>query len=364
MMITILFIQRKGVAGDELEHPEKPLADLLAEAQVYCQYQLTPSFETKLPSDVLLSLHGKDKAVARFESVRRDSQSTKGGIRRFVLQTRSKKPSIISCRVSRVARTSVGSIPGWMAYDYRGAIGLAKEKRTLSIEEKRVSLKGVEKSAIVFQTKGEGIIYSDYLIALPEEPPVHLEVDAGLLRNASLMVPKGWGSSYTVEVNGAKIAVDWTQSAGWHHHTVDLSEHAGKTILLTLARYQKPLVMEGAWWAWKEVLAKTQVMDERWHHGAVTYDMKNYKIYTDGVLEKQRPVDKKPDENNLPLQIGSGGGGPFNGIIDEVAIFNVALTEDSIKSIMTKGLEKIVISDVSPSGNLSTTWGQIKSSCQ
>lgn len=50
--------------------------------------------------------------------------------------------------------------------------------------------------------------------------------------------------------------------------------------------------------------------------------------------------------------------GSFAGIIDEVAIFNVALTEDDIKYIMTEGLG--VILAVSQSGKLTTTWADIK----
>ena len=50
--------------------------------------------------------------------------------------------------------------------------------------------------------------------------------------------------------------------------------------------------------------------------------------------------------------------GSFAGIIDEVAIFNVALTEDDIKYIMAEGLG--IILAVSPSGKLATTWGNLK----
>lgn len=44
----------------------------------------------------------------------------------------------------------------------------------------------------------------------------------------------------------------------------------------------------------------------------------------------------------------------FNGLIDEVAIFNTALTEKSLQEI---ALQK---SAVYPSGKVSTTWGEIK----
>ena len=50
--------------------------------------------------------------------------------------------------------------------------------------------------------------------------------------------------------------------------------------------------------------------------------------------------------SNLNLLIGSGYAGKFRGIIDDVAIFNVVLSEDEIKSIMDEGLD--VVFEVSP----------------
>jgi len=52
----------------------------------------------------------------------------------------------------------------------------------------------------------------------------------------------------------------------------------------------------------------------------------------------------------------------FNGIIDEVAIFNVALEEEDIQATMTQGLERAIGLDtaVYPTGKLATTWATIK----
>jgi len=48
----------------------------------------------------------------------------------------------------------------------------------------------------------------------------------------------------------------------------------------------------------------------------------------------------------------------FPGSIDDVGIFNVALTVNEINDIMSKGLAGITA--VSPSGKLATTWSEIK----
>jgi len=51
----------------------------------------------------------------------------------------------------------------------------------------------------------------------------------------------------------------------------------------------------------------------------------------------------------------------FNGIIDEVAVFNVVLTEDDINNIMTKGLGAATgIVAVEPSDKFAVTWASIK----
>jgi hypothetical protein len=51
----------------------------------------------------------------------------------------------------------------------------------------------------------------------------------------------------------------------------------------------------------------------------------------------------------------------FNGIIDEVAVFNVVLTEDDIKTIMTKGLGAATgLAAVEPSDKLAVTWASVK----
>jgi hypothetical protein len=61
------------------------------------------------------------------------------------------------------------------------------------------------------------------------------------------------------------------------------------------------------------------------------------------------------------LLIGDGYAGKFRGLIDEVAIFNVVLTENDIKSIMTNGLETAIgLTAVSSAGKLTATWADIK----
>ena len=50
--------------------------------------------------------------------------------------------------------------------------------------------------------------------------------------------------------------------------------------------------------------------------------------------------------------------GKYRGIIDDIGIFNVVLSEDEIQSIMDDGLEKAFA--VSLTDKLTTTWAAIK----
>jgi hypothetical protein len=59
-----------------------------------------------------------------------------------------------------------------------------------------------------------------------------------------------------------------------------------------------------------------------------------------------------------PLMIGGGKLWPFKGIIDDVGLFNKALSIDDIKTIMKEGLSSMLA--VSPSDQLTLTWAEIK----
>ncbi|MHC4804974.1 MAG: LamG-like jellyroll fold domain-containing protein, partial [Planctomycetota bacterium] len=75
---------------------------------------------------------------------------------------------------------------------------------------------------------------------------------------------------------------------------------------------------------------------DEWHHIAATYDGTIFKCYIDGQLaDEWRYVGKMP-KNTASVTIGrrSRGGTFFNGMIDEVVIFNRALGAEEIPNIM------------------------------
>jgi len=73
-----------------------------------------------------------------------------------------------------------------------------------------------------------------------------------------------------------------------------------------------------------------------WHHITATYDGTIFKCYIDGELGEEWEYTGKMPENTLSVMIGrrSTGGTWFNGMIDEVMIFDHALNEDEIPGIM------------------------------
>lgn len=108
-----------------------------------------------------------------------------------------------------------------------------------------------------------------------------------------------------------------------------------------------------------EVIGTTTVTDGKWHHVAGTYDQKNELVYVDGTLEAEEALSAEPDEAPGPLRIGAYTEKyTVKGIIDEVGLFNAALSKDEIKEVMTEGLRAVLA--VSPKGKLAIVWGKIK----
>ncbi|MFB0554129.1 MAG: LamG-like jellyroll fold domain-containing protein [Phycisphaerae bacterium] len=70
----------------------------------------------------------------------------------------------------------------------------------------------------------------------------------------------------------------------------------------------------------------------QWHHVAGTWDGLNQRLYIDGMeIASQRPGGILGNTSNVTM---SSGGEPFNGMLDEVRIYNRALTQDEIQVVM------------------------------
>jgi hypothetical protein len=102
------------------------------------------------------------------------------------------------------------------------------------------------------------------------------------------------------------------------------------------------------------------IVQDSWNHIAVTYNGSVRKAYLNGKMVNS--ADQKGalnvSANNILIAQGNTGVGTqaFKGIIDELTVFSVALTDANIKESMLGFLYA-----VEPSGKLTTTWASVKS---
>ena len=87
----------------------------------------------------------------------------------------------------------------------------------------------------------------------------------------------------------------------------------------------------------KEVYSGRPVPSGRWCHVAITRTGDQVRLYLDGVLANTVTMSGSFPVNGGPLQIGLDGAKQVNGMIgaiDEVYLFNRALTEAEIKTLL------------------------------
>ena len=103
-----------------------------------------------------------------------------------------------------------------------------------------------------------------------------------------------------------------------------------------------------------------------WHHVLMTYDgsskASGVKIYVDGIEKALEAAHDGLDDSiktNLNVNIGSRDDGQnlFNGIIDEVGVYNRVLDEDEVKQNFEAEESDLA---VRPTGKLAEVWGKIK----
>jgi large repetitive protein len=76
----------------------------------------------------------------------------------------------------------------------------------------------------------------------------------------------------------------------------------------------------------------------KWVHLAATYDGATIRIYVDGVQNNSAPADFTIANNSLPLAVGaeSNGATKFQGAMDEVRVYNRALSAAEIRCLATQ----------------------------
>lgn len=106
-------------------------------------------------------------------------------------------------------------------------------------------------------------------------------------------------------------------------------------------------------------VGKTLINDGKWHHVACLKAGNKVKVYIDGKEDGVADaVDAKYGENDQPLVFMVHYDRWLKGSMDEVAIFNKAITENEIATVMN-GLASGV-SAVDAKGKLAITWSQLR----
>ena len=114
--------------------------------------------------------------------------------------------------------------------------------------------------------------------------------------------------------------------------------------------------------------AKLEVLGDElptkeWVHLVGTWDGAQLHVYVNGKLQNSEdakgPPWASPEEVYIGADPGCGKRCQWNGIIDEVVIFDVTLTDDDVVKLGA-GIEGALA--VEAAGKIATTWGSLKSS--
>ena len=91
------------------------------------------------------------------------------------------------------------------------------------------------------------------------------------------------------------------------------------------------------------------VLNALWHHVACVYDGSNISIYVDGALDNITAKTGDMASNTRPITIGGheNGNQYFNGLIDEVKIYNFSLTPQQIAANYNAGAPRYSLIDSS-----------------
>lgn len=103
-----------------------------------------------------------------------------------------------------------------------------------------------------------------------------------------------------------------------------------------------------------------KVNDGQWHFIAGTWDGKVIRTFIDGKESSKLACAGELGINNDPLFIGSRGGTQrfMNGFIDEIKVYNRALSEEELKRDMVDPAANLAVSAF---GKIASTWGHLKS---
>ena len=86
------------------------------------------------------------------------------------------------------------------------------------------------------------------------------------------------------------------------------------------------------------------IVKGEWQHVALTYKPGEWLLYVNGILIDRRTDNDQLTVNNNPLVLGDEKGSNrfFSGTMDEVAIFNRAISQNEVKLMMNTSINKLI----------------------
>ncbi len=91
--------------------------------------------------------------------------------------------------------------------------------------------------------------------------------------------------------------------------------------------------------SWEDVIGPTAIPDSQWTHLAATFDGSTAKIYMNGILQATTEnITATLSSDSLTIGDRSTGNHCFEGAIDEVGIWETALSQEEIISVLKSGL--------------------------
>ena len=100
------------------------------------------------------------------------------------------------------------------------------------------------------------------------------------------------------------------------------------------------------------------IQDGEWHFLAGTWDGDDIRLYIDGELEAEMPCKGELKPNDESLYIGARGGSQrfLTGALDEIKMYNYALTKEEL----LKDMAEPITLHVDAQDKLATVWARLK----
>ncbi|MBM3237974.1 LamG domain-containing protein [Candidatus Poribacteria bacterium] len=176
-----------------------------------------------------------------------------------------------------------------------------------------------------------------------------------------------FGSGASLDITNEITIVAWTFPS---NQTFNHQDIVGKPSAYILGHMDPGVIVrsyinDGGWFGVNYSKEFNNYVD-KWFHFAFTYDRSELKVYVNGTLDGKGARGGAIVINKNPVVVAhssesQGFNAFYKGVVDDIAIFNAALSEDDIKSIMSQGLSRALgMTAVSHAGKLTTTWATVK----